>query len=1557
MVQAQFPLHFQSLFLHSSLQQSNRRVFSPHRAFAAPSPFSRSLPPNWAPAPAAASAGGSSSDGTSQRGAADPCTKSRIVNEIRSSSEVLSSTTMSFGFNASTNAMNGSAGGVNAGPDLETIQTEALGFLSIAGDAKVRLTSPWESLPQPTSSLLSVASKRGLVAAAGPDQVIIATTESIRKAFEGPKDGESDIRSFEAQLKIPMAMRVSQLVFTADENYLVLSAESGGGLAVYEVQSLLQGSSNSAFELSTNGEALRSLVPNPMVPELCAIVTNGGNLHIANLQDRKISNALKGQVSCISWSSKGKQLCAGLADGTIHQMTPEGEGKADIPKPPSLGNCHVSSLTWLENNLFLAIHSTNDSPPSSIYHIITRQLPASFTYQKVTDPVDPFGSDKVPHHSILRLRDFPPDLQDLLIVLSTASTDVGLLTRSKSPLATDKPADSITGVFTTTELLDDSKRPTLPMTDSMDDSTPIGIALDLSSKDKIYKPIPSDEELEESPTPLPGFWILTHEGVLCSWWVIYTDSIKKGTAYPGLTAVQGDAAPAPAPAASSASPFANTAPSPFSASTPAAPAFGSSAQLGQKASPWATGGASTTTASNAGGAFGSSTFGSASPAAAFGKPSTLGFGQSAQLGMRASPWAGAGAGAGAGGAVPVAAPAFGQSGFASFANKAPQSPFGSAAASTAQASTPTSSGGFAGFATQGGFASLAGNNNSSAGASVFGSGGKLAGAGSAFASGSADTAFPSKPSGSVFGSTQEKPSGSAFGSTPFKLESSFKPDPSAQGDNDKTPAPSGSSMFGSAFGSALNDAGSKVPDEDMDTGEPSEASLQNEASTTTTPTATPAPSRFGALTSTAPTTSTAGTTSLFGKPSEPTASSGLFGAKADTPQTTGAGLFGSGGATPKPASSSGLFGTFGNAPKPTTTSESETLASKGGDTFEMPLPPDSTSKSSYLIGDSSDSSTTSTASSVFGSGTTSKPTSLQDNKAADNTPKSSGFIKVSKPSDAKPTVIEDAPLPPDPSTFFKPSTAAPPSSFALPTSTSKSQPSAAPVPVPTSEDEAESDLDDNESEGSGVDVAKGLSPTTIGPVIRTPGFTPQSSFDGLGEPPSITRNEQDRSRPLFGELGRSAPMIPRPGVPSPRSPSPMRAGVRNRALVSDVTRSVSAPGVASQLLGPKRSQLVASTSAGKEKTAAEDPFIAQSRKLRERQQAEEGRVLIDEEDEEVQRVLASDIEGTLELDEFIAHSNVAPPAKESIPAQVEAVYRDINSMIDTLGMNARSVRAFTKGHTDNRVPDGRTPDGLEDPDDWVLCEISDLADILDIELFGDLEDGRVQDLTDKLEACQDLARDMHRLRAKQEDLKRVIMTRVDPNQADAARSLPLSAEQQTQQNELRREYTNFSKLLAEAEEALTLLKTRIASLSSASGRGSANVPTVEAVMKTITKMTSMVEKRSGDVDVLETQLRKMRLESPSREGSPFRTPQARRSILLSPDATPSRSMRHSLSGSVMSMASPAKAATPRKKVSGFSREEKGDLMDKRVRRQTVLARLKESVQKKGVSVWNMEDIE
>ena len=163
------------------------------------------------------------------------------------------------------------------------------------------------------------------------------------QGFDADDGTGSNIKSFSPQLTLPVGIRVSQVAFSADENYLAISAETGGGLAVYEVQALMQGHTQSAFQIATNGTSLRALTPNPTPEkaELFAVVTSKGDLMIANMKTRQFLSGPRGQVmkegvSCVSWSNKGKQLIAGLGDGTGFQMTPEGEGKADIPRPPGL---------------------------------------------------------------------------------------------------------------------------------------------------------------------------------------------------------------------------------------------------------------------------------------------------------------------------------------------------------------------------------------------------------------------------------------------------------------------------------------------------------------------------------------------------------------------------------------------------------------------------------------------------------------------------------------------------------------------------------------------------------------------------------------------------------------------------------------------------------------------------------------------------------------------------------------------------------------------------------------------------------------------------------------------------------------------------------------------------------------------------------------------------------------------------------------------------------------------------------------------------------------------
>ncbi|KAK1752518.1 hypothetical protein QBC47DRAFT_388712 [Echria macrotheca] len=1453
---------------------------------------------------------------------------------------------MAFSFSNVNNAMGatavGGGGDVEVLPDLPVIQTEGLGFLALAGDAKVQLTSKWSPAPARTASLLAIASRKGLVAAAGPDAVNIATTESVRKAFEAPKEGDSEVRPFTPQAKLSLPVRISQLAFTADEQYLILSAEKGGGLAVHEVQALTQGTTQPAFELSTSGEALRAIIPNPM-PELasfCAIVTSNGNLLMANLADRKLAPGANGpvlrpEVSCAAWSTKGKQLVAGMADGGIYQMTPDGTVKGHIPKPPGLGDYHVSSITWLENHVFLVVHNAANEQDPSVYHLITRHqppggAPPKFSFQKLTDPVEPFVMDKVPHHTILRIKDFPPNLQDLLLVSSTTYEGIGLFTRSKTALATDKPAETITGVFTTTEFSDDSKRAQLPMSEDLTETYPIGNALDLSSKNKVYKPIPTDE-IEESPGPLPGLWVLNNEGVLASWWIVYNESIRTGTTYPGMV-TETVSTPVAKPAASSTSAFAtstgsNASPfgalaapvttSPFGAPAPATSAFGGTSTLGLKSSPWAAPSSTTSAAP----AFGTTAFGS-KPAAApsFGtpslgnKPAAPAFGQSSMIGMgaKASPWASASTGA--------ATPAFGQSGFAS------SSPGTNKVFGSTSSASPTS-GGFANFANKGGFGSIAGGSSGST--NVFGSG--------SFASNTQDISMDTSTSFPPPGAKKDAPSGLA--SSPFVLGTTFKADPKTANDNETPKAGSGGSLFGGGFSLSLSDA-AKQP----------AAPETKDLDMTSTPVPTPAEEKpksvFSNLESTTPTTTPAPARFDLRPTSGPTASSNIFGAK---PTATVSNIFGA----PKPAAAGGsksepfqsLFGT----PKIKKEEEDKENLSQ---IPQAPVPPDTTTPKTV----------------VKASGAPplakSPPEETPSKSAPEAAPLPPDFtLKKAKP--------EDAPLPPD--FTKKPPAPALPSVPAVPDSPGEEEFSEEEEHAEEgSEDEDGEGEEDEESpteagsEGSGIDVTRDLSPTT-GFASQTPGFSPQSSFGKLAESgfSTISRSEAEPPRTLFGEISKNAPpLFPKPVPQSPRSPSPIRTAVRPNLLrPAEPHRSVSAPGAASQLLARKsqQSQQLPSNlgfGSSQRSTPAVDPNIAAQRKFAAAKKEAEERVLVDPEDEGIQRILHSEIEPTLNINEFLVVDSklevVDTSAREEVPVACETLWRDINRMIDRLGLNSRSLQSFIRGHTTLYKEEGRTMDDLETPDDWVLVEGQELVAIED-ELAQDLEEGRVKDIEAVEENIRSLTRDLAKLRAKDEDLRKVIMSQIDPDQLAMARSLPLSAEQAAQQNELRRAYATFSKLLAEAEEALTMLKAKITSAGGASGK--APVPTFEAIIRTINKMTTMAEKRSGDIDVLENQMRRLRLgsmglngspgPSRSREGSPFATPQKRGSI-FSPDRL--RDSVVSTPGSYGMRGTP-----PRKKLSMFSEEEKKAIRTKEAKRKATLQMLRASLEKSGPNVQRLRD--
>ena len=1246
--------------------------------------------------------------------------------------------------------------------------------------------------------------------------------------------------------------------------------------------------------------------------------------------------------------------------------------------------CLVSSITWLENHVFLLAHtppSPPDNPPASIFHVATRTSPSNFTFQKLPEPVGPWGMNRSPpHHFLLRLREFPPNLQDLIIASSTTSADIGMFTRSRVPLAKDKPADKTTGVFTMTEMMDDSRRAALPMSATLLDTSPIGFALDLSSKEKVGKPIPSDDEVDESATPLPSLMVLNNEGVLASWWIVYSESIRQKTIYPGLVSAEDTSQPqsSPAPAQPSAPAFGAP-----STSTPAfgarpttafgaSGAFGAPSGLGQRTSVWGTPSTSTSSAATSAPAFGfdakpatsapapafgAPAFGSkpatsvttpAFAAPAFGSTSMPAFGSSALPGNnRPSPWGST--------ASTTQGSAFGQlSGLGK-----PTPVFGSGAASAGTTSAPTS-GGFASFASKGGFTAATASTPTSTG-SIFSVSKPTPSVFGAPSTGSVSAMDTGSPFGGSANKTEGKPI-SLLGSSPFNLGSTFKADRSTKDGGPEPSSDNKNSFFGGNFGSALDNA-AKAPsaetplskETDMESMEEPAKPLEPVKPVSTTPASTPAPvkSLF---------TSAQASGGLFGSPgaapsspaSKPAISTGFsFGKRTtDAPKTGGFSFLNpSTTSASKPLTPATQPPTINQTPPSPKVKEEPTFP--GGDRIsEPPLPPDPMSKTSYAAGDTSVSS-----------------------------------------------VEADAPLPPDfipktaPKAIEKPVPSPPTPAANASTSTPIPADMISPGDVPRgpeddgdesgfeSEGDEEGEVDESEGiseEGSGEDITKDLSPTSE--INETPGFTPQTSFKGLGKGSPGTGlftkiskpGQTNPPRSLFGEIGTSAPILPPPKVQaSPRSPSPIRSALPGRMLRPDSLRSVSAPGVASQLLGRKPPVPSQSTfNLTQQQQKAEEQ---RREEIRARKEQEEKQALVDDEDERTQDFLASDLKATRTLDEFIAHTEYSgPPSKDSITAQVETVYRDINSMIDTLGINARALKCFVKGHTEQYKEEGRNREDLQNDDDWCLVEIENLTNVVENQLGRELAAGRIQDVADKLETCNDLQKDLIRLRAKLEEVKRLRAAHSDPNQPDKVRAQPLSAEQAAQQHDLRRDFTKFQKLLSEAEEGLTVLKAKIVSQATSNGQSNGSArPTVEAVMRTITKMTSMAEKRSGDIDVLEGHMRRLRVStaaSPrSREGSPFATPQTNRASLRNPGTSSTYGLFYTpesnrdtsrFHNSLMSSTSSrTESSPPRKKLSGYTAEEKAQIREKFARKKDVTNRLKEALKKSGTNVKLMDDDE
>ena len=1383
------------------------------------------------------------------------------------------------------------------------------------GPNKVKiLPRPWpvDALPPASANLLSVASKPGLLAAAGPNILVIASTDAVRSAFqnkttadeiENADDPRLDERDIDVVADFTPDVTIStpnlrHVAFSANGDFLVVAAEERPSLHVYDVAAVVgAGKKDASIDIDTDS-TVRALLPNP-VPETeqyFATVTDAGKLMTFDVASGNRMTLREHGVTCAAWSARGKALVSGSTDGSCDIHMANGDLKGTIPRAPDVDELYeVSGVTWLKTEEFVVVYSLRKQEdeehpePKKISVITSTKGWGSFTYNAF--PWDPFfEAAEAPHRplparmSFTRLRNWKPDLNDMLIITTSHADTIGILASTSNKISPNQEVCNEPMWIT----IDDAKAAAVPRTaygDDMD-SVLIGEALDLSSKEKILRPIAALEEINEAPWPLPAYVTLTHEGLLAAWWVMWDKSIEAGERYPDLifnseATKLGSSTSAATP---SKLPVATTSFGRHANGTPHTPAGSislgrSSTTPGTSSIPQfshnhnhnhgATSGSPTPALMRPTppgfGTPGFGTPGSNLPTPTFGKPAQPAFGAPSSVGAAAPPAFGAPSAVGAAAkpafGAPSAVGAAGSFGFGAAGGMGgKQSPWGAAAPTSDAKANP--------------FAAAAG------GSSGFAKFGQTGGASSFSSFGSNGSA----QAGSGFGALGQGQQGAAKGTSGFAAL--------GQGQQNTT---SGASGF-----AALGQGQQKSGFSGLST-EPSFGS-----------TVTVASGNGSSLPSWANTPSQQGS-SLFGQQTKSSFNTASFESKtSETSEADAARKRDEATPTPQAPASQGLFGLAGGFKLGTT------FASDGTAKDDPAKPAAPTNGSffgsdfSNMLGKTGVKPPATPASEIPPQYVSTTPASPPKSKKLfpSDTPKGSATPKaappVQEPDDAplppdftkmKPSKTEDGPLPPAPidtklaqsaDDDLPPLAGSPGVEVEAPSSSVEASPidngEEEEDEEEFSEDDEEEEEDDDEEEAdetyppnrapksqptkNGFPFKESITqsssffpPAPTPPVIKS-GATSQSGRSAspslFGQPSKPAGQQPFAGSSLFGQQSNKAAFSAKPDqsatsarpnfqpptsrAPSARPISPMRSSSASRIQRAPLVAPGASLSSSIQGSGPPTPQLE------------------------------------DEEDERMRAQLAQPIEPSRDLEEFVAYQNYTggkPPSKTGHAAQIEMIYKDINGMIDALGWNARSLKSFTQYHQqprpghkiDRSVLERAQHEGHHGSwfDEFTLCEIKAMRS-LEEELEQELDAGRLQGVLDKLTQVSRLLRDKAKLLTRLNDVRREIINRKDPAKAEAIRKAPLPKELADGQKTLRNDYAQLLTSLHKAEEAIAVLRSRLATHNAQNGNAK-SVPSMEAVKKTVLRLADLAERKNNDILVLEAQMRKIGLADSSRPSS------------------------------------------------------------------------------------------
>ncbi|KAF3849024.1 hypothetical protein F7725_015521 [Dissostichus mawsoni] len=379
---------------------------------------------------------------------------------------------------------------------------------------KTRVFQPTEDLPKERTSLLTISNKFGLTFVGLDRTFKVYQTQDILGADKFDGNPNEVVEGTPVLADVTVDLSLHHLALSSDELTLsVCGISEAGGLSFtfYDVRTFMNKARTQKLPFASllpavaPGSLVQDLKWNPVQPSMLAVCLSDGCLMILDVTgDVKVQAQLP--------ASNG--------------ITCSTRGKRNIPCP----NFYTSDPVK---------DGSLETPPE----LVLISLPI----------IPPHGHNnkKKDERTEAKYLNFS-DTVDLLFAASAASIEVGVIAARQE----DKNWELW--------ILEDASRAELPVTETSEDTLPLGLAIDYTSQQAIY--ITDEKTLPPAPTML----MLSTEGILCPFALLNLNpGVKQLVAPPSVLALDGERPPMPGALAAQPPKVAASIPS---ASIPSAPA-------------------------------------------------------------------------------------------------------------------------------------------------------------------------------------------------------------------------------------------------------------------------------------------------------------------------------------------------------------------------------------------------------------------------------------------------------------------------------------------------------------------------------------------------------------------------------------------------------------------------------------------------------------------------------------------------------------------------------------------------------------------------------------------------------------------------------------------------------------------------------------------------------------------------------------------------------------------------------------------------------------------------